>query len=1149
MATYYVDYDAGSDSSANPTNINTPWKTIEKVRSSLPGGATCLLKRGVTWKDTYLTAPSGSSGSYTVIGAYGTGAKPRITFAKDGNTIGWTYRNNNIWRCSPGTDDIGNIVVNTISGTKAVLHKYFHPSDTRTGAVPKLPSGSLPAVQGAYFHNTEGLSFDGTTGAYLWMYSVGDPSGVYDGMELCHDEINGSLKSLMTGKIYQTWQDLDFRYNSDMGAAAVMGGGGHDQMIERCDFSYIGGSLGAGSAVANRDGYAIQVANGGSNITIRDITATEIWHRPFSIQTGNFNDLFIYRNLLKNCGWGSHEAWLNGGTITREYFVNNTIYNTCYGLYYDELAWYGIYTMPGSMIWYGPAGMSYYVDCIMKNNIIYGDRSYHHRLTKSGWDLNGWDIDYNCYYPLTYDSGRPFSDGSFGPITFTQWKSNQCVNPPPDSHSRTADPLFTNASAGDFTLRTGSPCISTGVYIPNISTVPYPSMGMYEGTVVTPAPSISGLNPNNGSTVGGTQVIITGANFTGATAVTFGGTNATSFAVNSSTQITAYSPAHTAGAVQVQVTTPGGQSANTAADDFTYTTVPTGNNIYYVKNGGSDSLDGKSDANAWATIAKVNAATLVPGDTVLFKRGGLWREHLGLTRSSTGTVASPVTFGAYGTGANPVICHGRLLPGGTEGTSLWTHLGSDIWEASVGSFDIGMIILNWDGTRSVAHRGQFAGFVAGSSGTTLNLSSYLIAGTPDTAGYFNGCHVRIKKGPHIGEERTIQTYTGGTNRVATLTASAAWTVDSDFYRIHGNTTTFLHTQGCFSHDPVSQKLWMRSSGNPATVYPDGIMCMEEVQGRLNYTSPPNNTYAITVQDIDFQCSSDMNAMYLPGSNTIIQRCNFSFVGGSYDSAGLGGSDGYALQLVGACSNIHVRYCTFTEQYDRGVSIQLNTPYNIYVHHNLFTYSGGAVDFNSQIGPGQSIDNIYIVHNTAYGMGEGLLGHLMCWYSPAAQETFIQWWNSSYHTVYVYNNICYRNNYFLRFLSHGKAGHPEQPDDALVGFYFDRNCYWPTGNPVDIWNSWRYNQDYVYDNIDDWKALTGVPRPLPTGTNLPDANSLVADPKFTNAAAGDFTLQEGSPCIGQGVYVPNISETNPPTLGCYEVVVLAPEPKLCPFRRP
>jgi hypothetical protein len=90
------------------------------------------------------------------------------------------------------------------------------------------------------------------------------------------------------------------------------------------------------------------------------------------------------------------------------------------------------------------------------------------------------------------------------------------------------------------------------------------------GSLVSGPPAITGVSPAMGSTAGGTSVTITGARFTGATAVTFGGVNATSYTVNSATQITAVAPAHTAGTVGVQVVTPSGSSPNTAADDYTY---------------------------------------------------------------------------------------------------------------------------------------------------------------------------------------------------------------------------------------------------------------------------------------------------------------------------------------------------------------------------------------------------------------------------------------------------------------------------------------------------------------------------------------------------------------------------------------------------
>ena len=84
------------------------------------------------------------------------------------------------------------------------------------------------------------------------------------------------------------------------------------------------------------------------------------------------------------------------------------------------------------------------------------------------------------------------------------------------------------------------------------------------------APTVTNLSPNTGPAAGGTSVIITGTNFTGATLVKFGNTNATSFIVNSATQITAVAPSGTS-AVDVTVIVPiGGTSMTSAADLFTY---------------------------------------------------------------------------------------------------------------------------------------------------------------------------------------------------------------------------------------------------------------------------------------------------------------------------------------------------------------------------------------------------------------------------------------------------------------------------------------------------------------------------------------------------------------------------------------------------
>ena len=101
------------------------------------------------------------------------------------------------------------------------------------------------------------------------------------------------------------------------------------------------------------------------------------------------------------------------------------------------------------------------------------------------------------------------------------------------------------------------------------------SSGFTYGTKSTTAsPTVTAVSPSSGLAAGGTNVTITGTNFTSGSTVDFGTVAATSETVNSSTSITATAPAGS-GTVDVTMTTSNGTSATSSADQFTYTTTVT----------------------------------------------------------------------------------------------------------------------------------------------------------------------------------------------------------------------------------------------------------------------------------------------------------------------------------------------------------------------------------------------------------------------------------------------------------------------------------------------------------------------------------------------------------------------------------------------
>jgi hypothetical protein len=91
---------------------------------------------------------------------------------------------------------------------------------------------------------------------------------------------------------------------------------------------------------------------------------------------------------------------------------------------------------------------------------------------------------------------------------------------------------------------------------------------------------------------------------------------------------------------------------------------------FYLSNAGSDSNTGTDEEHAWRSIGKLYTVSLQAGDEILFRRGDVWREFLNAP-------VSGLTFGAYGTGARPIITGADLI------TTGWTSAATNVWSASV----------------------------------------------------------------------------------------------------------------------------------------------------------------------------------------------------------------------------------------------------------------------------------------------------------------------------------------------------------------------------------------------------------------------------------------------------------------------------------
>jgi hypothetical protein len=165
-------------------------------------------------------------------------------------------------------------------------------------------------------------------------------------------------------------------------------------------------------------------------------------------------------------------------------------------------------------------------------------------------------------------------------------------------------------------------------------------------------PAVSSVSPNGGPVAGGQGVSIAGAGFTGTTAVSFGNAPASSFTVNNGGSITAVTPAHAAGTIDVTVTASGLTSQTSADDSYTYFNPPT--------------LSGVSPSNgpaAGGQTVTISGANLVGATSVSF--GGTEASSFMVTNSTTITATTPAHAGG-------TVDMTVTTPGGTSNAVSYT---------------------------------------------------------------------------------------------------------------------------------------------------------------------------------------------------------------------------------------------------------------------------------------------------------------------------------------------------------------------------------------------------------------------------------------------------------------------------------------------
>jgi hypothetical protein len=217
--------------------------------------------------------------------------------------------------------------------------------------------------------------------------------------------------------------------------------------------------------------------------------------------------------------------------------------------------------------------------------------------------------------------------------------------------------------------------------------------------------------------------------------------------------------------------------------------IPT-DNVIFVSAAGNDSNDGKTIEAPIKTISKLNSMSIDAGKTVLFRRGDNFRGKV--TVPSSGTTSNKITFGAYGTGAKPIINGTNNVSGG------WTVHSGNIYKKSV-SGSIYQVFLNKTRVRPARYP-KVGWFLTGSgtSGTSVYSDSLT------TGANYVGSKIFIRPNYFTGDIKTVTGQSGKTLTIDSTTRHAL-VPGRGFFLM--NKLEYLTQPGEWYHDGNTLYVW------------------------------------------------------------------------------------------------------------------------------------------------------------------------------------------------------------------------------------------------------------------------------------------------------------------------------------------------------
>lgn len=474
---------------------------------------------------------------------------------------------------------------------------------------------------------------------------------------------------------------------------------------------------------------------------------------------------------------------------------------------------------------------------------------------------------------------------------------------------------------------------------------------------------------------------------------------------------------------------------------------------YYVSTtDGLDTNTGLSTSLAWKTLSRVNSATLLSGDKVLFKRGDTFVGTLIPPKSAIS--GSPVTYGAYGTGSKPVITSMTTLTG-------WTLHSGKIYKVT--GIPANCDVVTVDGVSvSMGKYPQNGENTFESYSGITSITDNQLTGSPSWTGaevVIWKSNWTIDRGAITNHTTTTLTYTSGsTNAVQasgglkyyiqrslnTLTYTGAWYCDgSNFYMYFdgNNPNSYVVKAGSADYTVnVTSKNYNTirdveiQGGNLAAVYlttESGFQIRNSTvknTGLLGITA----TSSTTATTIDSCAISYVNGtgISIISAGSYIGHCDIDRCGQFAGMGGSGGGSHYGMYTKGA-GNI-TEYNTITNTgyipiywESSGAIVRFNI---VDTYPTLGLNDGGGIYTFESTTP-QSLKRCYgniIANSTANGLYSDGIANNVEFYGNTVYN--VDKWGI--HMNMPYNNSVHDNTFY----DFGLAG-IDVTNQTLLGVYY------------------------------------------------------------------------------------------------------------------